>query len=226
MTNNSELKNMSCKCMYKLLSSHPHHPRIESTRPHLNFSKIWSTFQTKFVDPFSKDISWRIVHEILPVQQLLCKYNMSKVFKCNLCNSTLESNSHLFYSCPQVQPLLELVFELISGVACIRTFPSEPMILYHILPDNCKMNISNRNVILYLLMDYKFVISSCRNLKKFENRNINSNFIIMLMLNRLKFRITADFKRLPLPIFYDYWIAPSVFCDLDNDDNSKLDLYF
>ena len=88
------------------------------------------------------------------------------------------------------------------------------------------MNIPNRNVILYLLMDYKFTIWFCRNLKKYENRNVNSNYIIMFMLNRLKFRITADFKRLPLPIFYDYWIAPSVFCDLNYDDNSKLDLYF
>ena len=163
--------------------------------------------------------------KILPVQHLLCKYKISKVTKCNLCNPPLESVSHLFYSCPLVQPLLELVFGWISGVANKVIYPSESMPLYHILPDNLKLNRSAKSVILYLLMEYKFAIWTCRNFRKFEHRNINSNYIIMFMLNRLKCRIQADFKRFPLPTFHDYWIDPLIFCNLDDDDNSRLEFY-
>ena len=79
LTNNKELKNLTVKDMYLLSSStHPLHPRIESIHPHLDFVNIWKPFLNKFVDPFSRDVSWRIVHEILPVQHLLCKHKFLK----------------------------------------------------------------------------------------------------------------------------------------------------
>ena len=227
LTNNKELKNLTVKDMYMLSSSsHPSHPRIESIHPHLDFVNIWKPFQNKFVDPFSRDVSWRIVHEILPVQHLLCKYKISKIHNCNLCNSSLETISHLFYSCPLIQPMLDLLFDYISFVADERILPSEPVVIYHVLPSNMKLPAHAKNVILYLLMDFKFTVWTCRNLKKFENRNINSNYIVMSMNNRLKFRIECDFKRLPFSVFHDCWISPYVFCDLDEEDDSKLDFNF
>lgn len=226
ITKNLELKNLSCKYMYRLLSfSHPYHPRIESVRPFLNFVPVWQTFQNKFVDPFSRDLSWRIVHEILPVQQLLCKYKISKMLPCNLCTAPLESISHLFTSCHLVQPLYKLVFGWISVIANYDILPSESMILYHTLPKNLNLNKCAKNVILCLLMDCKFAIWSCRNLKKFENRNINSHYITVFMLSRLKCRIEADYKRLSFQSFYNYWIKPMIFCDLAHNDDSKLDFY-
>ena len=227
LTNNKELKNLTVKDMYMLSSSsHPPHPRIESIHPHLDFVNIWKPFQNKFVNPFSRDVSWRIVHEILPVQHLLCKYKISKIHNCNLCNSSLETISHLFYSCPLIQPMLDLLFDYISFVADERILPSEISVLYHVLPPNLKLPAHAKDVILYLLMDFKFIVWTCRNLKKFENRNINSNYIVMSMNNRLKFRIECDFKRLPFSVFHDCWISPYVFCDLDEEDDSKLDFNF
>ena len=85
--------------------------------------------------------------------------------------------------------MLDLLFDYISFVADEQILPSESFVLYHVLPPNLKLPAHAKDVILYLLMDFKFTVWTCRNLKKFKNRNINSNYIVMSMNNRLKFRI-------------------------------------
>lgn len=218
---NANFGNLPCKSMYTLLCNvHPTHPRIESVHPKIEYNNIWKSLLNTFIDPFSRDVTWRIIHEIIPVQQLLCKYKISKVPKCSLCPFTLESIEHLFFSCPIVKPLYDFVFEYISGVGEDRLSPSIDIILYHILPNN--VNKQQKSVILYLLTECKFAIWWCRNFKKFENRNVNSNYLIMFMLNRLKLRIHADFKRMPRATFSSYWIEPGLFCDVEDD---KLEVY-
>ena len=63
----------------------------------------------------------------------------------------------------------------------------------------------------------------CRNLKKFESRRINSNYIILFILNRLKVRIRADFKKMSQETFSNYWLRPVVFCEIT--ENGELDTF-
>ena len=97
------------------------------------------------------------------------------------------------------------------------------LILRYMIPSNISLNKYQKSLILYLLCECKYCIWNCRNLKKFENRRVNSNYIIMFMLHRLKVRIHADFKRMPFEIFQQYWIEPAVFCQINEE---KLELLF
>jgi hypothetical protein len=44
-----------------------------------------------------------------------------------------------------------------------------------------------------------------RNVKKFEKKNLNSNILYINFLSQLKSRILADFERLPIMKFNEYW---------------------
>ena len=219
------LGNLSCKEMYTiLLNSNKTHPRIESVHTNVSYPLIWKSLNNKFLDPFARDVSWKIAHEIIPVQQLLCKYKISKVPECSLCNFPLESIEHLFYSCPMVTPVYEFITDYLSAAADvlrIRILPSVALMLYHIIP--VQVDKYAESLILYLLTECKFAIWMCRNLKKFESRRINSNYIILFILNRIKLRIQADFKRMNRETFSNYWLRPTNFCELT--DIGELDFF-
>ena len=213
-----KIGNLTCKQFYVILSSsHIFHPHIESVHPKVDFNNIWHCLQDKFIDPFSRDIAWRCAHEILPVQKLLYKYKISKIQNCILCNHLLESTEHLFFSCPLVSNIYDLMYDWIRAIAYVpgHNIPiTLNLILRYMIPSNISLNKYQKSLILYLLCECKYCIWNCRNLKKFENRRVNSNYIIMFMLHRLKVRIHADFKRMPFEIFQQYWIEPAVFCQI------------
>ena len=222
---NVKLGNLSCKQLYSVFSNtYTYHPRIESVHPKVDFISTWRSLQDKFIDPFSRDIVWRSIHEILPVQQLLCKYKISKISKCHFCNYSLESFDHLFVSCPVVTLLYDIVLEWIAATADIECIPkSSSLILYHTLPTQVKVDKYQNSLIQYFLSECKYAIWMCRNLKKFESRKINSNFIVIFLLQRVKLRILADFQRMPLSTFTKYWVEPGNFC-IVNDEN-KLEIF-
>ena len=114
----------------------------------------------------------------------------------------------------------DIVFDWIPAVADVRRTDipmSSSLILHYVLPANIRLNKFQNSDLLYLLCECKYVIWSCRNLKKFENRKVNGNFMVMFLLSRLKLRIRSDFKRMSLHAFSKYWVEPGVFCDVDDN---------
>ncbi len=146
-----------------------------------------------------------IIHEIIPVQQVLCHRNITKNARCPLCNYTFESVQHLFYYCRFVRPLYSIVFSWISDIAETTITPSLESVIYHNLPGN--LDTYQKDTILYILADCKFSIWVSRNLKKYENRKVNSNYIIMFIVNRLKLRIRADYQRFDINNFNNHLVT-------------------
>ncbi|MES9882662.1 MAG: reverse transcriptase domain-containing protein [Sedimenticola sp.] len=212
----TKLNNLPCKEIYKIMLNYSVvFPPIISKRPRINFTPIWKTLQNKCIDPFSRDVSWKIIHEILPVQQVLYFRKITKDAKCPLCGYSSESVHHLFFHCPTVQLLYSIVFPWISDIAEITITPSIDIVIYNILPRN--LDTSQRDTILYILSDCKFSIWASRNLKKFEKRKVNSCYILMFMLNKMKLRIQADYKRYDLNNFNIHW-STLVGLDFTKDD--------
>ena len=203
---NIKISNLSCKQFYRIISNiHTDHPRIESVHPKIDFRYIWSSLQDKFTDPFTREISWRAANEVLPVQKLLCRYKISNISKCTLCDYLVESLEHLFYFCPVVALLYDIVFDWIPAVADVRRTDipmSSSLILHYVLPANIRLNKFQNSDFLYLLCECKYVVWSCRNLKKFENRKVNGNFMAMFLLSRLKLRIRSDLKKNVITCFF------------------------
>ena len=56
-----------------------------------------------------------------------------------------------------------------------------------------------------------------RNVKKFEKKNVNSNISYIYFLSQLKLRILADFERLPIMKFNEYWCNNDLFCNVKDN---------
>ena len=56
-----------------------------------------------------------------------------------------------------------------------------------------------------------------RNVKKFEKKNVNSNILYIIFLSQLKLRILADFERLPIMKFNEYWCNNDLFCNVKDN---------
>ena len=93
---------LSVKQFYSCISSFVvHFPPVVSKHPHINYAYIWQELQNKQIDPFTRDVSWKIAHEIIPVQQVLYHRKITRYLICHLCPG-LESIEHLFHTCPLV----------------------------------------------------------------------------------------------------------------------------
>ena len=89
----------------------------------LNYSVVFKNDFDKFIDKFSRDVMYKIIHEILPVNILMFKYNISKTYKCVYCHE-VETLRHLFYERTFNSQLLLLIknwiFALSNGIFCLN----------------------------------------------------------------------------------------------------------
>ena len=82
------------------------------------------------------------------------------------------------------------------------------------------IEISNqkiKSVILLIISLYCKTVWLNRNVKKFEKKNVNSNIVYLNFLSQLKLRILADFERLPMIQFIEYWSNNDLFCNIKNE---------
>ena len=95
---NSVLGQHSTQSLYNLLLDSADH-FIKNVERHvdIDFSVLFKYISDKFIDKFSRDAMHRIIHEILPVNILMFKYNISKTYKCVFCKE-VETLRHLFFS--------------------------------------------------------------------------------------------------------------------------------
>jgi hypothetical protein len=53
--------------------------------------------------------------------------------------------------------------------------------------------------------------------KHFEKKNVNSNILYINFVSQLKLRILADFERLPIMKFNEYWCNNDLFCNVKDN---------
>ena len=202
------------KTLYNLiLDSDEHVIKIVERNVDIDFSCVFNNVFDRFIDKFSRDVIFRIVHEILPVNMLMYKFNISKTYKCVFCTE-VETLRHLFFECSFNLQLLSLIknwiFALSNGKICLN---SKNIIFQDIDDSNDKM----KSVILLIISMYCKTVWLNRNVKKFEKKNVNSNILYLNFLSQLKLRILADFDRLPEIKFTEYWCNNDLFCNVKNN---------
>jgi hypothetical protein len=85
--NDIVLGQYNTKTLYNLLlNSDKHVIKIVERNVNIDYSFVFKNVFDKFIDKFSRDVMYRIIHEILPVNILMFKYNISKSYKCVYCN--------------------------------------------------------------------------------------------------------------------------------------------
>ncbi len=213
----------SVKVMYSILLKNVEHlPNIVTKNRTLDFHIIFKNLFNKFIEKFSRDIMYKIVHRVLPVNRLMYYYGIYKVNKCSFCSEQIETLTHLFYECTYVKPLLILIRNWIMAISQGKVFLN----LRHILFLDIS-NVDDKNilgVILCLIALYCKCIWLNRNAKKFDKQSISKNNIYMNFLSHLRMRILVDFIRLERFNFNEHWCTSNLFCNINDEDECIVNL--
>ena len=118
--------------------------------------------------PELRNLNWRIVHDVLPVNVKLFRQHTSATDRCPLCSRGRETLEHLFLACPVVLPVLQVVESLcpdVLGGGVVFLTASE--VRFNLLvpvpgPTRC--------LLLQILSLYRFAVWRARNEVKKEHR--------------------------------------------------------
>jgi len=81
-----------------------HVPRMYTVHPNVNYNLAFGNNLSDMLSPAQKNLTWQILHNIVPVQLLLNRFKISNTKACPHCGR-IETVIHAFYQCPIVQPL-------------------------------------------------------------------------------------------------------------------------
>ena len=114
-----------------------------------------------------------------------------------------------------------MVYLWISSIVDAHVVQKSSYIIFNLIKTT-KMNVKRKNLVFYLLNKYKYAIWMCRNIWKFEKKDITSNFIIIFILNRVKLRVKADLIRMSRDMFMSYYSHLKCLCNIMVGDNNLL----
>ena len=201
-------------------------PNIEKVFPLVDFKSVYKLLHHKFIQKHSRDLLYRIIHEILPVNYIKKSFQLYKFNFCDLCKikSNIETIEHLFIHCPIATPLIRIVETWLNIITSGKiSHITLDLIRLHSFPE-LESNY-HTSICLLVLTELLPVIWFFRCSCKYDRKNYNSYALILSYINRIIIRIKADYLRLPLDEFCKYWIecGKDIFVKRCTDD--ELDLF-
>ena len=210
-----DLSNATVKPIYNILvKPFTKQPRCIKLFPGHNFKQIFSNLHNSFIDPAARDISFKLIMQILPVIHLLSvKYKLvpSANDKCTLCDKPFETYEHLFYYCPIVIPLRSILKTFLQHFDVVLKFD----MVY--LLDIKHKNKFVHSLLLFLCTQYIKVIWVNRNFVQYDKKTITSDSLILYYINQIKLRLKCDFSRFSTTKFGNYWLTNDLFCSVSDD---------
>ena len=128
-----ELKSLTVKKIYILLLRDiiiP--PRIVNVYPNVNFSKAFFNCNNKLLSSEGRDVSFRILHHVLPVNDYLFSLHIIKSQLCTFCKIYPESLIHLFFECSLVKSLWPFISGLLSAVASSNVIITSSNVIFNV----------------------------------------------------------------------------------------------
>ena len=176
-----------------LLSKEIKKPVVNDKFPHINFKLAWQAGCIKFVSSRPRELNWRIIHNVVPVNAYLFRLQIIRNAICPLCRWP-ETLTHRFFSCRSVCPLWNKVETWIQTVTGTPFKVTPDFVIF--LQDARLADPMHTNLLLILGAELKFVIWVQRNRVKYDKKVITTEDIQLLFLHAVKTRIRADFLRL------------------------------
>ena len=209
--------NLSSKSLYSsLLDGVKLQPRVCRLYPTVDFSLIFKEIYRDFIENYVSDISWKILHEILPINYVLYVRNISRDKTCTFCDG-IETFDHLFFDCPNTRLLVHFVSDIIFNLSRGSIGLTYSSIRHTFFDSKIFPSKYVKEVIYYLISELKFCIWMCRNCVKFDHKDYNANTILLFFISRVKNRISLDFIRLDRDVFEMYWCHNNIICKLVDD---------
>ena len=137
------------KLIYELLMPRCQ-PAIELMYPAYDWGNIWQNLNLKFINVITRNVMFKLIHEILPNNKRLHQIRVKDSPNCDHCTNNEDSNIHRFYYCHKVQDCIGLVKKIIYYLCGIQT-NSLLRMLYLDVP---KIEVKNKNCLCIVISTY------------------------------------------------------------------------
>ena len=84
-------------------------PRVLKVFPLIDYDTAFKNNAINLLSAEGRDVSFRILHRVLPVNEYLYRFKIIRNLKCELCGVGVETLEHLFFHRPIVSPLWQFV---------------------------------------------------------------------------------------------------------------------
>ena len=137
-----------------------------------NWSLIWGILKTFDIKNKIIDFHWKSIHNIIHTEYRLMRMGLSQVQgKCHFCKHHFETQTHLFYNCKMIYPLITYIETLLAKVEITRVFTLHEKNMILGFYEGSLEGLVLGNIVLIVL---KWVIWKQRNKIKYENMRISS----------------------------------------------------
>jgi hypothetical protein len=184
-------------------------PRVLSRYPNVDFNQSWKANKLPFLDPFHRNLSYRLIHNILPVKAKLRHLGFATDLRCPHCGEE-ESLVHAFCDCITVAPLWRLLFQFFQRLGFTEDLfllkGTDDEIKNQIIHNCIPFQISASSTVCFILVySLRSVIWDVRCKVLHERKNFTTLDIFEKFLNCINFRIRCDFGIMPEKDFLERW---------------------
>ena len=168
--------------------------------PALNFDLIFSNVHDGFIDPYLRQLNWKMVHRILPVKYLLFARNISQDKNCILCKAQPELMDHLFLKCTCIQSLVNFVSLFIQKLFGFKILLAPSKVIFLL-----DLPVQFPHTFLYIISLYKSIIWIFRNRICFDAYRLQPGDLVSAFCSALIARVQVDYFRFSHDKFRRYW---------------------
>ena len=183
-------------------------PKVTKNFPDVDFSTTWRQFKNPMIEPYQKDLSFRVAHQVLPTNTYLFSKNISKTKSCHFCTGE-ETLQHLFLDWPMVKPFINYAELLITAHTNIPTILTFSNFIFHNLPKISDLYLDRP--VHYILSEIKYTIWHIRNKVKHDQYTATTDTLTYHFVNTIIKRIKLDFSRYNTQHFTNIWLKNDNF---------------
>jgi len=196
-------RDLSAKHAYEWLSQQKaEQPVVVGKFPYIDFKDAWQTLSANIVSPRARELEWRILHHVVPVNEYLFRLHINRNEICPFCRWS-ETVSHRFFSCRVVRPLWRMIGLWMSDATGQNFEVTHEMAVFLQYPTSLKPG--HKMLLSVLAGELKTAVWMQRNRRKYDKKQPELADIARLFISFVGDRIRADFYRLDADTFAGLW---------------------
>ena len=210
-----DLSQVSVKTIYsQLVASSFKAPVVERRLTHIHFASTWRYMYMSPLSTGPRDVCWRICHNIIPLRGFLRKFQRVPCDHCPLCDTQVEYIFHLFYSCPIVEPLWNIVNYWLSKITGSNVVLSLEQAIYF---NFAQWSMKYARIATVLSSELLYAILINRIEVVFDHKRQGTIEIERLFRHRVRWCIKTNFVRRHRQVFLDLCCNAKILAMLQSD---------
>ena len=188
--------------------------RWKYTYPTIRFSEAWQTASDKDISPRPRELGWRILHNVLPVNSYLHHLGITK----SMSNESAETIALLFFNCPVVRPIWGVLDDWLTRVSGKLFKTNVELVTFYQFSST--IEAGTKKLAVVISAEIKQIVWIARIAAKFEGKRQTTASLRRHLVSAVSGRIKADHARQSGVAFEQLWCQKGVLAAID--ENNKL----